>query len=96
LVGTAWKVSLRSRGGLFAGSIALVGFGFDSVIEMSSGLALLGDLAFASRKVARKMLAKKRAALAFPFIRYKLIRVSKRPYKLIAKSEAQERVQSAQ
>jgi divalent metal cation (Fe/Co/Zn/Cd) transporter len=30
--------------GLFAGSIALVGFGFDSIIEVSSGIALLWRL----------------------------------------------------
>jgi cation diffusion facilitator family transporter len=36
--------------GLFAGSIALVGFGLDSVIETSSGLALLWRLSHANER----------------------------------------------
>lgn len=49
--------------GLFAGSIALVGFGLDSVIETSSGAALLWRLSHANEQSAERRERAERIAL---------------------------------
>ncbi|MCP9494940.1 MAG: cation transporter [Pyrinomonadaceae bacterium MAG19_C2-C3] len=51
--------------GLFAGSIALVGFGVDSVIETSSGAVLLWRLRDGERGEARERIALKLVGISF-------------------------------
>lgn len=51
--------------GLFAGSIALVGFGVDSVIEMSSGAVLLWRLRDGERGEAREGVALRLVGVSF-------------------------------
>lgn len=51
--------------GLIAGSVALVGFGFDSVIELISGLALLWRLADGVEAERRERLALKIVGVCF-------------------------------
>lgn len=51
--------------GLFAGSIALVGFGVDSVIETSSGAILLWRLRDGERGEARERIALKLVGVSF-------------------------------
>ncbi len=51
--------------GLFAGSIALVGFGIDSVIETSSGAVLLWRLRDGARGEARERIALRLVGVSF-------------------------------
>ncbi len=54
--------------GLFAGSIALVGFGVDSVIETSSGAVMLWRLRDGERGEARERVALRLVGVSFLFL----------------------------